>query len=223
LPGHADKARLYRSSDGHWRYRCGGWDGGLADVRASIAHGRPVRVDGPDGAQLGRVVVSRWRERLDYEAGLLVRRPVSHELPDGLSSAGLAVARGVLLLLALRDDERWDGPTFTFARRFAIAWCGVTESVARSGLAELREAGFLRNVGQAKDRSSLWQLGEPPKQEDDDEAQSPAGDEDPEDAPYEPPPEEVYGDAEQDGDDFVPATDEQEAECRRLVEKWGAP
>jgi len=44
-----------------------------------------------------------------------------------------------------------------------------------------------------------------------------------EDAPYEPPPEEVYGDAEQDGDDAVPATPAQEAEYRRLAEKWAAP
>jgi len=168
-----------------------------------------VRVGGPEDGRLGPVVVSRWRERLDYEAGLLTLRSVDHELPDGLSSAGLKVARGVLLLLALRDDERWDGPTFTFARRFAIAWCGVTESVARSGLAELREAGFLRHVGQAKkDRSSLWQLGEPHKVVE---------------APVEVAKEEPGGDWPAEDVAALPlATPEQEAECQRLTEKWDA-
>lgn len=158
LPGHEDRAVLYPTTAGHWRYRCAQWTAGLAEVRASIAHRRPVRVDDPaEASRLGSTVVARWAELLDYEAGLLVPRPVEHELPSAPSDAGLAVAHGVLLLLALRD-ERWDGQGFTFTRRFAAAWCGISEDTARRGLHELRAAGFLILDGK-QGLAHRWRLG----------------------------------------------------------------
>ena len=157
VPGHVDRATLYTSGRGYWRYRCGEWSAGLAEVRASLAYGRARRVDDADPeARLGRTEVARWSERLDYDAGLVVPRAVDHELPGEVSSTALAVAEGVLLLLALRD-ERWAGQGFTFSRGFAMAWCGVSEHAARQGIEELRGSGFLAVDGM-QGRALLYRL-----------------------------------------------------------------
>ena len=161
LPGHDDhEAVLYPAPEGHWRYRCEAGTRSMAELRASLGYGRPMRTSDPDErARLGEVVVSRWLERLDWEAGLRELRPVPHELPADLSPAGVAVAGGVLLLLALRA-ERWDGQAFTFSRPHAMAWCDLSEHAARQGLDELRSAGFL--VIQGRQRLAyLYRLGEP--------------------------------------------------------------
>ena len=156
LPGHDDRAVLHPSGRGYWRYRCGVWTGGLGEVRASIAYGRPRRCGEHDDA-LGQTEVARWLERLDHEAGLRACRPVHHELPPGLSPVAVAVARGALLLLGLRD-ERWQGQGFVYARRFVGAWIGLSEDAARSGLGELVDTGFLAVIGTQR-RAYLYQLG----------------------------------------------------------------
>ena len=84
----------------------------------------------------------------------------------------------------------------------------LSEHAARSGRGELEAAGFLRRAGQA-DRSFLWQLGEPHKVVE---------------APVEVAKEEPGGDWPAEDVAALPlATPEQEAECQRLTEKWGAP
>lgn len=158
LPGHTDRATLYPTPAGYWRYRCGDWTAGFAEVRASIGYGRARRVGHHDDA-IGQTEVARWAELLDYEAGLVTPEKVEHELPHGLSDAATAVARGALLLLALRDD-RWAGQGFVMSRRFTVAWCGISEYAAQRGLRELRDAGWLVLDGTQK-RAHRYQLTEP--------------------------------------------------------------
>jgi len=160
LPDHeGHDAALYTSGRGYWRYRCGEWSAGLGEVRASLGYKQPRRVnDADENARVGTTEVVMWSARLDYEAWLVKSRAVPHELPAEMSGAARAVARGVLLLLGLRD-ERWDTPTFTFTRRFGAAWCAVGEDTARRGIDELRRAGFLVLAGM-QGRAFLWQLGE---------------------------------------------------------------
>ncbi|MGI8439857.1 MAG: hypothetical protein ACR2NV_06620 [Thermoleophilaceae bacterium] len=148
---------LFPSGAGHWRYRCGDWTAGLAEVFASRAYRRPRRCGDHDDA-LGDTEVARWGELLDYRAKLRAPRIVTHELPQEVAAAATAVARGVLLLLALRDD-RWGEQGFTFARRFAAAWCDIGEDGARRGLRELREAGWLVFDGM-QGRAYRWCLAE---------------------------------------------------------------
>lgn len=147
LPGHGGhEARLY-PTDGKWRLRCGGWTGGLAEVRASIGYGRPRRVTGESDA-LGRTEIARWNDLLNYEAGISTRGPLERRLRVDLSPDAAAVARGALLLVGLRDG-RWDGEPFVLGRRFAAAWCGLTEHTARFAIEELLALGFLEKVGRS--------------------------------------------------------------------------
>src|SRR5204862_250010 len=88
LPGHTHHARL-ETVRGQWRYRCDGDAGfwGLAEVRAFIAYGRILR--------LSEIECARWRERLDYEAGLLSARGGNGGTAGGRAgSSDRADARG---------------------------------------------------------------------------------------------------------------------------------
>jgi hypothetical protein len=100
--------------------------------------------------------VSRWGERLDFEAGLVDRRSVPLVRPDDLSPAAAGVAKGIELLLGLRDG-RWDA-TFTFARRFGSAWTGLPTHQVKAGIAELRQREVIVRVGVAR-RAHVYRLG----------------------------------------------------------------
>lgn len=149
--GH--EARLLRAKSGYWKYGCtaqaGSW--GLGEVRALLGHG--------DLRQVSNTSAARWRERLDYEAGLLVPRPVPIVLPSTASAALTKVARGWGLLVGLRDP-RWKDDPFTFARQFVMAYCQVTDQQAKTCVRQLEGLGEMCRVGQlprGRHWAVLWQ------------------------------------------------------------------
>lgn len=153
LPGHDHQARVHPTGTaaGFWRYTCdGGGDGyGLAEVRAFLGYGSTRRISGTEAA--------RWRERLDYEAGVLGRGPLRLLVPDCASSAARFVATGIGLLVGLRDPRWPQTEPFVFAREFAMAWCCVSSKVARNGIAELEGLGLIERAGRTG-RALLWRL-----------------------------------------------------------------
>lgn len=155
---------------GLWNYRCPACERSfsLAEIRAILAYATVPYGDDRDGQVVGAwcsvrppgdTEVSRWAERLDFEAGLLTERAVPIVIPEGLSPAAHSVAGGVRLLLALRDTTVWKDETFTFARRFCRAWCGLADSEARAGVEELRSRRVLVRTGVAKRRAITYRLG----------------------------------------------------------------
>lgn len=150
LDGHDHSARLHPNpSRGHWQYRCDGGPGhGLGEIRAFLAYHDMRFISNIEGA--------RWHELLDYEAGLLVPRPVP-PLPPGLSPTAVRVGEAWRLLVGLRH-EMFGGQPFVFARQFVMAWCDVTDKQARAGVEELERVGVMRRVGKHK-RCVLWEPG----------------------------------------------------------------
>lgn len=61
------------------------------------------------------------------------------------------------LLIGLRDARWPQTEPFTFAREFAMAWCGVSRKVARNGVAELETLGLIERTGRTG-LALLWQL-----------------------------------------------------------------
>jgi hypothetical protein len=100
----------------------------LASIRAYRGYGK--RLPGLKGVEL-----ARWRERLDYEAGLTRCRLAPIELPEQASAIAHRMADGCRLLVGLRDD-RWNTEEFTLARNFSKAWCALTDAEAQAARAE---------------------------------------------------------------------------------------
>lgn len=139
LPQHASHPAVLRPTRrGFWHLECLAEKVslGLGEVRAARAYDA-----------LGRrgVEVSRWGERLDYEAKLLVPRPFPIVLPEGAPDSLRRVARGWQLLVGLRHPM-WGNDPFTFARRFVMAYCGVTDQQARDQVRALERLGYMRRV-----------------------------------------------------------------------------
>ena len=156
LPGHDGHDAKLVCRGNTWRYRCAEHTCELAEVRAALAYGE-VR-------DISNIEAARWRERLAYEAGLDQPRAVP-ELPSDLSPLARRVGEGLLLFVGLRNDEMWDEQPFVFARRFATAYCGVTEDEARRGVEELERKGVVRRCGKVG-RPIRWVLGSWPDPDD---------------------------------------------------------
>lgn len=159
LPGHAGcTAELHRPRPhGYFLYRCPSpWSGGLADVCASQRYGNVRTLSGIEAA--------RWRERLEFDAGIRAPHNIVMKLPADASSAATRVAAGISLFLGLRDFGQWGTQPWTFTRRFAMAYCGVSEDIARRGTAELRKHGVIVLVDAlalgATRRAYLWRLAD---------------------------------------------------------------
>jgi hypothetical protein len=159
IPGHDHDAALYWTG-GHWDYRCKRCTLGLAELRAAIAYG--------DVRRLSVAEAHRWRQRLDYEAGLLKAVLVVIPLPDDASPAGRRHGAGIELYLGTRaagGGKRPDEP-FTFARDFRIAWCWdprgmeprMTPDQAKHGMGELAQLGRVERDGK-RGRVTVWRLG----------------------------------------------------------------
>ncbi len=144
LPGHGHDARLHPTPRGYWAYSCGRDTWGLGEIRAFLAYGTVKRIN--------PVQAARWRERLDHDAGLLSPRPVLFSVPDRWPPSARRVADGMRLYLGLRHPL-WEGQPFTFARAFAMAYCGVTSDEARNGVGLLEQAGIIERVDDAERRT----------------------------------------------------------------------
>jgi hypothetical protein len=152
---HLDRAYLHPTTAGYWQYQCEAENPsyGLAEVRASLSYGRPVRPS--------RIECARWRERLDYEAGISDRGPAAIPLPDAFGHAATTrVGEGWRLLVGLRDPDVWGDQPYVFARAFVRAWCQVTDRQARFAVRRLEDAGVMVRVG-TRGRAILWQPGPP--------------------------------------------------------------
>jgi hypothetical protein len=145
LPGHEERSpsaslhqdpetglflcRDWHERDGHAWYT-------LAELRASLSYRRAVK--------LGASEQARWYTRLFYEAGLI--ETVSVEVPtNGLDAIEKKLAVGFALLLGLNWIREPDEPA-PFTRRFAAAWCGVSEREAAGALQALRRRDVIRVV-----------------------------------------------------------------------------
>jgi hypothetical protein len=142
LFGRWERATLHPTERGHWIYRSDSGEFGLGELRGLLAYGAPRRISDLEQA--------RWMERLDWRAGVIDRSPLVLPVPDGTSSEGRRLAIGISLLLGLRDPGRWplDEP-FTYARRFRMAYCGVSNGVSRRGMEDLERGGVVVLAGRA--------------------------------------------------------------------------
>jgi Bifunctional DNA primase/polymerase, N-terminal len=128
-------------------FHAGRWGGPawlpLSRVRAHVAGRR---------GYLGKPELAVWRLRLAAEVGQL--EPVSFDapaVPRGLEP----LWAGFLYLLGIRWTVS-PGEPAPFTRRFAAAWCGVSEWEARDGLAELQRRGLLSPAGRDPHGTRLW-------------------------------------------------------------------
>jgi hypothetical protein len=156
LHGHNHAARTQfrqfrESKRGYWHYCCEGLDEsyGLGEIRAFVAY-RAVRA-------VSRLEAARWRERLDFEAGL--RWPVSIEsgLPERCPEAARIVADRMALFVGLRSERFPLTEAFPFAKPFGAAYCGLSEDQVRSAIGWLERAGVIYRVGK-HGLSILWKL-----------------------------------------------------------------
>jgi hypothetical protein len=159
IGGHDHKARVNftrvmganSSHAGYWRYYsdCLAHGVGLAEVRAFIAYGE-VR-------SLSPLECARWRERLDFEAGLLMPVPLVVELPEPCPESARIVAGWMRVFVGLRDARFAKQEPFVFAREFAPAYCGLSVDMVRAAMSWLQRAGVIRRAG-THGRAFLWKL-----------------------------------------------------------------
>lgn len=154
LPGHGDcspSASLFLTDGGEVMYRDWHMTSGaewytLPEVCASIAYGKAVK--------LGRPEHATWRIRLLVKAGILQPYPVAlNPLPEGAPGTVKKCHSGFRFLLGCKWRYKPNAPT-PFSRKFAAAWCGISESSAQTAIHELQNTykiirivdqhGFLR-------------------------------------------------------------------------------
>lgn len=154
LPKHEHEANLiWAKGSGYWLVRCGETRKtyGLAQVRAAQGYGY--------FKALSKVAAQRWTELLDHEAGLEL--VAIGQVPENISENAQKIARGHLLYLGLRAKSGgYDvKQSYTFTRKWTMAWCGVSENQAREGTGELKKCGFIKWTGEKIDGAYVWQLG----------------------------------------------------------------
>ena len=159
LDGHDHKARAMFTrhthdggyTGGHWQYYCEQLPAGagLAEIRAFIALGRQRHVSGVEAA--------RWRERLDYEAGLQWPLPLDVQLPESFPKVAGIVASKMRLFVGLRSTHFPLAEPFVFGGDFAPAYCGLSADEVRGAKSWLERAGVTYRAGK-NGRSILWKL-----------------------------------------------------------------
>lgn len=114
LPGHDHDAHLQPGLR-FWRYACPDRRKSLelAQVRAFQGYG--------EYRKLSIIERVKWRELLDYEAGISSRGPARIPLPPHASRATREVGRAWRLHVGLRDPEVWpEDQPFLFARQYVM-------------------------------------------------------------------------------------------------------
>jgi hypothetical protein len=154
LFGRPERASLHPTHHGYWVYRSASGEFGLGELRGLLSYGAPHPIT--------ELEQSRWTERLDWRADLHDRSSLAIPVPDRITAGGRKLAHGIGLLVGLRDPAIWplDEP-FTFAREFRMAYCGVSNSVARRGMEELERLRVIARVGKIGPRWNdpiAWRL-----------------------------------------------------------------
>jgi hypothetical protein len=151
LPGHTHQARVHPTTAGFWQYYCEGLrEGrGLAEIRAFVAYG--------EERDLSPVECVRWKELLDFEAHLLRPVPIDMDVPEPCPDNARHVAGRMRLFVALRDARFPLSEPFVFARRFAMAYCGLSSDEIRAAINWLERAEVIKRVGM-NHRAITWRL-----------------------------------------------------------------
>jgi hypothetical protein len=151
LAEHDHCARVYFTTEGFWRYYCDHLARGigLAEVRAAIAYGRTRELSGVEAA--------RWRERLDFEAGLRIPVVLDVRLPESCPETVRVVAGAMRLFVGLRGGPFPLSEPFVFASEFAQAYCNLSAERVRPAKDWLERAGVIYRTGK-HGRAILWKL-----------------------------------------------------------------
>jgi hypothetical protein len=157
--GHEHEAHIHPVKGGHWLYACEGLDRelGVAGVRAMLAYGDDRRLSGQE--------LSRWLERLDWEAELRARIPLDLRLPDGCPKSARILAEHMGLFVGLRDHKHFAlSNAFVWATHgpseqigFGCAYSGLTKDRVIEGRGWLERAAVIRRVGMCN-RAIQWRL-----------------------------------------------------------------
>ena len=138
------RSGLYKYRAPHlreWEGTCG-WLV-LAEVRAALGYGRLRR--------MSRIEELVWYRRVFYDAGVIQVRPIDlPALRPWASRDAVIVRDGFASLAALRYLDTGPQPV-AFTKRFAAAWCGLSENRAYVAICLLRRRGVIRKVGEAAD------------------------------------------------------------------------
>ncbi len=120
LDGHDHDAFIHPAKGGHWLYSCSELDRELtvAGVRAMIAYG--------DDRRLSAQELSRWLERVDWEAGLRHQIPLDLRLPGNCPRSARDLAESMALFVGLRDLDH-----FRLSDPFVWATHATTEAGRR--------------------------------------------------------------------------------------------
>jgi hypothetical protein len=156
LDGHDHPARVQflrfkGSRRGYWHYRCEELDRsyGLGEMRAFVAY-RKVR-------DVSTVEAARWRDLLDFEAGMRWPVPLDVQLPEPCPEAARIVAERMAVLVGLRSAHFPLSEAFVFAKPFGAAYCGLSEDQVRAAISWLERAGVIYRDGK-HGLSIRWKL-----------------------------------------------------------------
>jgi hypothetical protein len=158
LPGHDHKARATftrfnggGSSVGRWQYYCDGLTRGvgLAEVRAFLAYG--------DERRTSNLEAARWRELLDFEAGLRWPIPLDVQLPECCPETARVLAGAMRVFVGLRDARFPLAEPFVFGGDFAPAYCGLSHDQVRAAKDWLERIGVIYRAGK-HGLAILWKL-----------------------------------------------------------------
>lgn len=152
LPRHDHTAHVFFASrERYWLYACDGLTRGIGfgEVRAAIAYGA-VR-------EISSVQAARWRERLDFDAGLRLPVALGVHSPERRPESARIVAEKMCLLVGLRDERFPLTEPFPFASDFARAYCDLTSDRVRAGKDWLEHERVIYRAGK-NGRAILWKL-----------------------------------------------------------------
>jgi len=160
-PDRSPSASLYQNQNGvilYRSFRLSDQFYQLGEVRASLAHGKPVKLVKRN--QAGGIAGTTpegvcWAIRLLIEGGVVEPAQVPHRpLESDAPKSASRVYAGFLELLSCKWLYTKDAPT-PFSWRFAAAWCGMGERQAGEGMSWLLSHGYIKQEGKHK-RTALF-------------------------------------------------------------------
>lgn len=172
VPGHREHKHeaTIHVARGIWRYWCA--DDIIAPhakdpTAAGLSLTEVFKAQRTGGVHLlgDDALACRWGELLDYSAGVLEPTPVEVAAPETCGGTVARVAHHIALYVGLRDagGGYGTGEPFTFAREFAMDYCGVSNTGARRAMGTLEKHGSIERTGDTVEvwgghRAILWRL-----------------------------------------------------------------